>query len=65
MNINDTVRWNDKNDSPIVGIVVAIDGTEASVRTPYGQTLKIATDRLTIMQSSRLVETPSGVRWER
>ncbi len=64
MQINDTVRWNDPNGSPLTGIVVAINDGIATVATPYNQALEVAVERLTKMTQNRLVETASGMKWE-
>lgn len=61
---NTTVRWADPNGSPLIGVVVAINGDSARVATPYGVTLTVAIDKLTPMATARLNIQPDSIRWE-
>jgi len=59
-----TVRWPDKNGSPLIGVVVSIGYATARVATPYGQTLEVSMDQLAPMKSAALNIQPDSVRLE-
>ena len=61
---NTTVRWSDPNGSPLVGVVIAVEGDSARVATPYGLTLTVALDKLKAMTTARLNIQPDSIRWQ-